>query len=573
MTTYTLEAKDNYEAAESAAFHAGLFPYISLATNAQLGTAYDPVRRTLFYSRTYWSDGLDTTNATGHRVWTGVVGFNAGATYSPDNYNNFSIVSKNIDTDLVTRYNAYDPASTVPNGIGGSDGTARRFTEADATRGQGIKITDPRTGNIWSHHVSTGSRTCLLYEFRAQDSYALTISPYVPSADRHLELFGISDNWVVFGDFEKNTTGRYTLECAPRLRQADEVAADYILSYGSFEMPSAFDGLANAPIRVCVDLNGNYWFLGARRGAGSRNYRLAKFTPPAIVANPAAGGSVTDITPWTLSTGPNSDAGNYTTASTATVLGSFILSNQISVYALHGADALVLINRLYPQMKNPVSADPADLKFQCTYVDMNSLAYTFMGSFITGYMTASWVMTTDPMRAAYAIEDMRETDLYRDYNGYDYSANGIDHASRWFAVVVRPVTGGVVGDTTTYRVVMVQYRFAPGEAPTLVRFIDEGAAWDPRYPTYAAALGNGNIIYNSMTGNAIMVLGDTGIWDAASSAFWYSGVDPADSRTFNRFDAYYANREAEFYVAQPFMRLSLTASSRGDCQIRYGDRL
>lgn len=568
-----MEAKENYVLAESEAFNAGTFPYLSLATNIQPSTAFDPGLRKIFYSKCYWSDGLNATNDTGFRVWTGIIGFNNGAAYSPGNYNNFSIMSVDIDSDDVTEYDAYDPDSTVPNGIGGSNGTARRYVEADALEPQGIKIVDPRTGNVWSHHTAGGTRSCVIYEFRAQDDYALTISPYVPGGDRHLELFGISANWVVIGDFQKNTANRYTLECLPRLRQTDEVTADYLLSYAAFQMPSTFDGAANAPIRNCIDADGNFWFAGAERGSGARDYRLAKFVPPAAVANPGVGGSVTDITPWTSSDGPNTDAAPYTRSSTATVLNNFILRNQISVYALHATDELVFINRLYPEQIGPSgSADRALLFFQATYIDMGDLSYDFVGSFITGYMTAAWVMTDDPNAAAYAVYDMRESDLYRDYNGYNYSGEGIDHTLRWFDVVVRPVSGGVIGDTTTTRIVKAQYRFVSGEVPALTRFIDETNSWDPRYPDYAVAISDDDIIYfttGQNTSGAVILLNDSILTDVATSSFWSSGLTPDDDGAFNRFTEYFLNREGE-QVTQPFMKLSFSRN-RGVCRIRYGD--
>jgi hypothetical protein len=461
-----------------------------------------------------------------------------------------------------------------------------RFIESDAKQSQGQKVIWPGTGAIWSHHEGApamgGGTNCLLYEFRLEDDYALTISPLKFAGNAHIELWGVSEDWVFCGAFELVTANRYSNKWVPRERQADEIAADFILPYATSAMPASLDGAFNAPIRSCVDLDGNFWFAGAERSSGARDFRLVKATPPTSgVVNPATGATCTDVTPWGASDGPNTDATNYTRASTVSTNNGFILSNQISLYCVHSLDRLVYINRLYPVQVAPSgTTDPLDLKFQATFIDRNTLTYSFADSFITGYMTAAFAMTTDPMAAAYAVIDMQETDLYRDYNGYDYSGAGIDDTRRWFIVTVAPVVAGVVGNSTTYRFVFAQYDFG-GVTPTLVQFIDEATTWDPEYPDYATAIGNDRIVYRSTLGNASgsAILADTAI--SLPNVFWFSGIGDRDfsgGQVFDLFEAYFSNRPdaPDFSVTPPFMELTWsltpTSSGAGYTYIRYRQR-
>lgn len=531
--------------------------------------AYDRLARKLIYSACDMNTNITgtDTNDTGFDLYSGLHTINNTASYDISQYKNWFLFTLDIDTDAVVRYDAWTASSIVPNGIGPSTGSHRRFVEADFYTRQVPMLVDPRTGNVWSHHVvaSTGApfRSCLVYEFRYSESYAQTISPYVPDGDRHLELFGITQNWVYIGDYGKDTAARYTLELLPRVRTSDEITADYLLSYASFEFPSALD---SAAIRTAITSDGSLYFLAMNSGTGSaRDYLLYKFTQPtsAPFGGPVVGGGFTDETPWTSSTGPNTNAGNYRGWS-----GSFQNSN-IMMYQPAG-NILTCITKLLPRQKHPsASTDPLDLAFDCTYVDLDASTFDYHPAFVTGYMTLAWQPTTDPNDAAYAVLDCSEHDLDLAFHDYDFSAV-TNYQKRWFSFMVLPVVdGAIVGsyngaapfDSASYRV-LVEYKFVYGSAPTVTRVVPE-KSWDDVYTTYAAAISDTSVVNASM---ATMTTGgdpnmnyyyDGGVWDAEREAFWYSGQND----NFWKLDSDYTPRSQNSIMTNPpFFKLTLGVS-------------
>lgn len=534
------------------------------------GVSYDRVRRLLVYS--LCEIGTDTdgssVNATGFDLYSGLHTIDAAATFDITNFKNWSIFTKSIDTDAVTQYVAWTAGSVVPNGVGPSTGSHRRFVEADYYTQQIPKLVDPRTGNVWSHHI-VGSGlapdiSCLIYEFRRDEDYAQTISPYVPPDDYHLEILGITEDWVYVWQYFTDT-----LELLPRVRTAEEVAQDYLLSYASFAFPADFVAALGAT-RVTMGADGSIYLLTMKTSAaGARNVKLYKFTTPtsAPYGGPTVGGGFTEITPWTSSTGPNTSNGSY-----RGWLGSF--GNTNILWRQPATDDLVCVTKRLPRQKYPTqSTDPNDLAFDCTYVHLDDMSFDYHGAFVTGYMTEAWETTDDPNEAAWAVIDCAEHDTDLAYHDYDFS----DYASytrRWFSFMCLPVVGGVIQGsysgatpkaTSTYRV-LVEYEFGFGSAPAAVRALPE-QPWDDRYAAYGTAIGNTEVVNYSMAdGDAnFNSYYDIGLWDAQTSSWWYSGND---GNVWDLNPAFTAR--SPYLNDPPFLRLSFSRN-RGVYRIRYGD--
>ncbi len=533
-----------------------------------VGVSVDRERRLIVYSLCYVPDADGPwTNDTGWRLWSGISGLNNGAVIDPFNYKSFQIMTRSLDDDTVTRYDCWSSTSTVPNGIGGSNGTARRMVEADYGTIQIPKLVDPRTGNVWSHHISVGARSCLIYEFRRSEDFKQTISPYVPSADRHLELLGITEDWVYIGDMGKDTPSTYTLELLPRVRTSDETAADYLLSYASFEFPET----NNYNFRSAVSSDGSLYLFGSTGSIGvARTYKLYKFTQPtsAPFGGPVVGGGWTNVTPWSASDGPNTDAAAYRFAS------SIFQNSNILAYQ-PASNTLVCISKLMPAQKYPTPTnDPNDLAFDCTYIDLSDLSFGYHPAFVTGYMTAAWTTTSDPDEAAWAVLDCQEHD--GDLAYHDYEFESVDYERRWFSFMVLPVVGGVIQGSyaaanplhsASYRI-LVEYQFVPGSAPVVTRIYRE-EGWDLTYAAYGAAISHPEVVNYSMAGFDPNYgnLYDIGLWDEDTLSWWWSGNNGDFQQNF---DADFAARFPYVDECTVFLRLSLNRN-RGVCRIRYGD--
>lgn len=522
------------------------------------GIGYDRVNRRIMYSVGYMpsTDGT-ATNDTGFDIWTGVHEIADAAAYDQRTYNNFSICAKDVDGGGVTRYDAYDSTSMVPNGIGPSDGTFRRFVEAHITVQQAIKVVDPRTGNVWSHHVSNAtvpSRTCLIYEFRQEDDYALTISPYVPDADIHLELFGINDDWVMIGEQDiQGSLGLFTMQLLPRLRTTDEVTADYLLSYAEFAAPG---GTVNYVLASQVAADGNLWWFGQFVDSGPTVYKLWKFTMPtsAPFGGPVVGGGWTEETPWVSGAGPDAPAAAYRAQG--------LTRQPIQVVYNLPEDTLVATEALYPaNLIAGASTDPNDFHWNVTYIDLTGGTYTQHDDVVTGYMTAEWVPTADPDEAAFAVVSAYALDPDLRYHSFEFDT--VNYARRWFAFCTRPVVGGVIQggayppgnyfNFTNMYIVLVEYDFSDAVGgPTAVTVYPE-AGWDAAYTTYATDIGIDEVVGASFVGyQSTTNLIDAGFFDETGPAWWSSGFNT----NFWAFDADTQPRE-DYMQQPPFLRLSL----------------
>jgi hypothetical protein len=565
---YLMEAKENLSPSLKAIVDAEIIagPEVTgiRMSQWQPGISYDRVRGLIIYSACVIPDLSDTTpiNTTGHRLWSGVAGRDDGVAVDQGNYWNFHILTLDVNTEVVTSRDVYDSTSLVPNGIGGSDGTARRMSEADYFTAEIVKVVDPRTGNVLSHHTSGGARSCLIYEFRLSENYLQTISPYVPSGNRHLEIFGINDDWYLIGDLGKNTANRFTMELLPRLRTSDEVAADYLLSYASFQFPV---GTEDYFFRTILDAEGSLYLYGSTAFA-ARDYKLWKLTMPtsAPFGGPVVGGGWTNITPWAAGTGPNTDAAGYRGG----------IAQNSEVLALRIADdELALVTKFYPGTVYPTpTTDPLDLQFDCTYVDLTGATFDHHSGFVTGYMTEDWVSTAVAADAAWAVQDCYQLDTDVEYNSYSFAADEFNYTTRRIYFVVRPVIAGVVTppydddppDNGTH-IVMVKYAFASGSAPVVVEVnslpaLDE-QLWDDEYPAYAAAIGNTNVVYRSLQVDILsnQTVYDSGIWVESQNAWWWSG----QRSNLWKLDAAFTDRDGYLGgvgLGMPFLKISLGTS-------------
>lgn len=522
-----------------------------------IGLAYDRENRTIVYSVSYINPeaGLHT-NSTGFRLWSGVNAIASGATYDPYNYRNYSLMTRGLDDDVVTRWDSYDSTSLVPNGIGGSDGTARRFIESAGGEPQTPKLCDPRTRDVACHMVSNGAPTCRIEFLRFSDSYKKTLSPYIPDGNRHLELAGCTANWWIVGDLGKIGSS-YAWQFIPRVRRADEVTADKKLSYGEIDTPA---GLADCDaFRWAFDSDGTMWFVGWTAAVGGVQYTLWRMPTPAVIANPATVGAFTEETPWGASDGMNTGTSIYDN----TVPGR---RNAVILYHMPADSRLVALNKLYSGGMDPTGGY-GDFKLNATEIQLPGLAYSTTSGFVTGYMDAAWQPSATLPTTGYAVLDVWEADQ-ADLAYHDHTFTNANYTDRWLAFSVLPIVAGVVGTqdpaaTSTdpikggTKVVFARYSFA-GAAPELLTFIDE-AGWDAAYTTYATAISNTNVVRASFSTYVELnsEYYDFGIYDAESNAFWFGGKSDPNMWSL---DADFTDRGTgtggPFSENPPFLRLS-----------------
>lgn len=566
MSTYLVEAKENLSAdviavidAEIVADDGNTSDFATSQGNP--GISFDRLNRTLVFSLCAVDPSGSKTNTTGHKLWSGIHTINSGASYDGYGNFNFSIMTRTLDSEVVTRWDAYDSASVVPNGIGPSDGTARRHVEADFSTEQGIKLTDPRTRNIASHHtMGNGDLSCAIEFFRFEDDYKKTLSPLIPSTDIHLELSGLNDDWWIVGYLDELTSNVYNYHLTPRLRTSDETAADYKLSYADFDAPAI---TANLTYRHVVDVSGNFWLFASNKGTGAaRAYTLYKLTMPssAPFGGPVVGGGWTTVTPWAAATGPNTRAAGYRG------FNATGQDNNKLFYSNHTDDVLYCCAKFYPRDVYPTPTDdPADFHMDVDQIALPGLTFTHHADVITGWVTADIQPTTDSMEAAWAVCDMWEADK-ADLSYHSYLFPDVDYKKRKFFLAVVPVTAGVAAgypDTSnstpivpSTHVLMIEIDFSG--TPTWVdgQLYDE-TPWDDNYPLYAVAIGDGNIIRASM--QVVVPFGpsvfDCGLWDDAQNAWWQSGQDPS----FWYLDEAFAPRSiltSQYIEQPPFMKIS-----------------
>lgn len=565
MISYVMQAKENYPSDIAARLNADDVPVILLSDQLLLGTSYDRLNRRLMYLQGVAETTPTTTNATGHTIWNGATAVAPGDPYETDVneyiFKDLFVTAVSVATGTVTSYPWYSASKLVPTGIGGGDGTWRRYGFDMYSGGKNLPaLTSPYTGDFW---VSAGS--CELYQLRSQDAFALAISPLFPTINpnAHIFIYGVTETWA-YAIEHYNASNNEKLYLVPAQFTADEIAADYLLAYATYTMPSA---AKTSYYNQCMDQDGNLWFIGVATTSGiARNWFLWKFTPPSafVYPTPPIDGGVTDETPWTSSTGPNTDVSSYLYFTYYSPQTQNI-NNQLLMH-LPASNHLVAITKLFAG--DMLSSDPNDTRFDCTYIDIaGTISFDYHKAFVTGYMTSAWSTTSDPNAAAWSVLDCNETNTYLNVTDYVYSD---DYTSRWFFFYCHPVSGGVV-DSSQRKRVLVKYQFVAGGAPIVSQVIDE-SGWDSAYSAYGTAISNPNVVDASMvppTGTYFQAAGapqlQTGVWDSATSAWWWSGLQ----QNMFQLNSAFTNRAAFSApsvdpptIMPPLLRLSLGTTTR-----------
>ncbi|WP_332772928.1 hypothetical protein [Phenylobacterium sp.] len=566
MTRYVMEAKENFDAAFKAALLADTGPAYAITTNQNTGEGYDPVRRVLIFPVTISPVGGATTNSTGFDRWDGTVLLASGAAYDDTLVVDYYTGELSIDTGAVTFYPAFDPAQTVPATVGGA-GAWRRF--ADIVAGpQGPRIVDPRTGNYFMHSFGD-THTCSLYYFGRGDDFAQIISPLPGNGDDaqgSFQIQGLTADWLyVQQTYTLTAVDHVALQCVPRTIQPAETTADTLLSFADFEYPAE---LVDVWFDVAVTSDKKLYYLSCQR-TGAKDWKLHEFEPPtsAPFGGPVVGGGFTDITPWASGTGPNTNAATYTLDGSLEKSGQ---NNKNILFALPATGELVCITKLMPADKTSGSTDPALKAFDCTYVDVGGASFEHHPSFLTGYLKADFTAGTDLTDSAWVLIDMQEVDNYLSRHDYDFE---VDYTRRQFFVTVQPVVEAAwTYDLADNHILIMEFEFVSGAAPSLVRVLDE-ALWLPAY----AYMGFDSPMAR-MVSPMVQPLGarrDHGFYDAATSSWWWSAGKRTDTggTDVDVLDPSFAYRNSLASTVQasmPFLRISLAGRRVVMTSVRIG---
>lgn len=548
-----MQALENYDPANAAIVNAGAFPTPTLTDTQLIGYGFDRVRREIVYSAVICQPGSPPTNTSGHTLWDGQTSVAPAAAFtaSPGTPNaqvsnwNYWLARKNIDTGTVTFYQAYDVNQLVPAGIGGGDGTWRRYVSDTNVLDEYPILSNPRNGDAFVHQQS-----CDVYQFRRADSYAMAISPLRPvgAATNALIPQGMNGTWVYITESVGVTENLYLV---PPSFTADEIAADKKLIYATFALPSGYD---NRSFWTAIDNDGDLWAFSAEY-TGVGNFQLHKFVQPSAFAypTPPVDGGFVSKTGWTTTTGPNIGATGASSGAEDSTGRPFAFFNA-------GRTELQLLACTFDS--DYAVSDPTNPSVVHTWY---RLADDTWGSTLIakGYMTASFQMTNDPNAAAFAITGR----IYahdRDLDQDNYFADRY-YLSRWLFFEVLDVTAGVV-NASDVRLVLVQLTWNASGAPTVSAVIDEKSAWDAAYTAYGTAISNSRVVYASIwkaeDGAIANFLGfDVGIYDPDGSpkAWYWSGFGLGGAVPYNMFelDAAFSGRAAHTYANAPILKLSL----------------
>jgi hypothetical protein len=483
--------------------------YTACSSQQYMGHSYDPVSGRLFFSSNVLVDsvatgsGFSKINDTGHRFYdvSNNTSVAAGATYDGSYLKNFYLHYMDTDTGAVTMVDVFDASATIPNGIHGSDGTWRMVVASDVSNPSApaqFKLVDPRTTDCWAHMTNP---QCNIYVLREGEGYKQKLLPF--GTNGHMEMLGITENWLLVmhsspGAQPRDNGELYTI---PRLTTAEETANGQLLGYFVETQPSWMN---LAYWRSILTPGGALYIFGSQR-TSTRDYRLYRYDPPPSVGawtgSPQAGGTFTDLTPWSSSTGPNTNCAAWIYDTEVGSLNSqrILRWNQQVPISLPATNQLAWLSILCPQCTTNAGTnhDPLNFRMDCTYYDIDGASFDYHAGFVTGYMTADWQTTSDPNAAAFAVQFVRETDNFRELNAYDY---GDDYTERWMEFSVQPVVAGAftwASGPNQNSAVLVKYGFAYGSAPQVldVRF---DASWLPFYGTYAAAIENDNVVEQSI---------------------------------------------------------------------------
>jgi hypothetical protein len=531
VTTYVMAPKEDLTAAQYALLAGGgaLAPPSAYIGNQKAGEYYDAARRQ--FVNPFHQFGDAPTNETGFTLYMGQASENIApdAAVDEEQARNLYTSVKSIDDGSVTLYNAYAAANQVPSGIGGGDGSWRRYAATQYLNCCPNTI-DPWTGNIWLHGEAIGDFACTIYCLRAEDDYSQIISPMLEIAGfTHYEPMFSTEDWI--GVLAVNgATDDLAFALTPREFTAEETSQDFILSYCDFEMP--WNNGARHWRYVAVP--GDYVYVFSKAITGAPDFTLHKFEFPSSApwGGPIVGGGFTDETPWAAGTGPNTDCASYIYDHNDTS------HNTLLLYHLPATNVLVCVSKLWPENTDnsiPYTLDPLLVRFDCTYVDLDDMSFDYHEGFVTGYMTAAWAPTTDPNAAAWSVIECQELNLYLGNTTYQF--DGFDYTKRWLWFRVQPVVAGTWtpehpirqfgADDATTRIVMVEYQFAKGSAPQVLRVVDD-AGWNETYAAYGTEVGDANVVRYSLDDRywhfGTLSLYNNGVYDPETAAFWW-GVE------------------------------------------------
>lgn len=458
----------------------------------------------------------------------------------------------------------------------GSDGTWRRVGRDYAlTGGNNPVMINPRNHDAFVH-----SQSCEFYQYRFADNYAQVISPYIsfngnnPTDSSSVRVFGLDNVWCYCSIMEFSPTLQATtisIVLIPVAITTDEVMADQKLPYAIYTVNNAHP-LYEDFYRTCFGTDGNfYYFAMFFQGASGMEFQLVQFVPPAFASfGSVVGGTFNDVTPaaWGAG-GPTADGVGYFHTSPGVHPSAFAL---LSMFRLPASNQGVGLVKFLKEYKN--STNYNDTSFGCANIQFGvTPTADYHSAFVTGYMTAAWITTNVAASAAYAVLNYRELDLYLDQTDFVYSA---DYTKRWLYFDCYPVIGGVVQTAGGTHIVMVQYQFAYGSAPTVLQVIPEDG-WDTQYSAYGTAIGNTNVVastlWQDVASTAYMgyltLMRDNGIYDAVQNAFYWSGQvdnnnDTASNNLFQLNSVFTpraalnkpTNTSALAAVTPPFLKLS-----------------
>lgn len=119
MTVYTLESLENYDPTWVTGLDTNAIPFVhGLQDKTNVGVRFDFVRRKIMYAM-FMYDTDTQVNATGHKIWDGFTTPIAnGGNYDATEQKIQWTAEKDIDTGVVTFYDNFSLAKTIPNGIG-----------------------------------------------------------------------------------------------------------------------------------------------------------------------------------------------------------------------------------------------------------------------------------------------------------------------------------------------------------------------------------------------------------------------------------------------------------------------
>jgi hypothetical protein len=596
LTSYVISAEENYDPRYVTQFNAGEAAYYSYADDQLLGHGYDHVARKLRYPAIIGNqvDGEDqVNNETNLLFWSGKYWIlpSPVGTWDVSSQRNLFIAEKNLDTGQVVFWDTYNSAFTVPsnylranhawvagsynvndvvdgsdnnmyyntvagnttNPVGGTgwtlvgpDTEVRRFVDDTSNYGANTPLlTDPRTGDVWVHMQS-----CELYSFQQQYGYAQVISPLFPVGNINNAVMpvGLSMDWLYACEYEDsyNFPAFQLYLVPPNYTVSGPV--DYLVASHTYAYPQ-FCNIT----RHCMHSDGTLYVIQSKDDI--KNYSLYKVDP--------ASGFV-DVTPWTSTTGPNSNVSAYSNHGSHETPTA---NEQVSLFHLPATNGLVMLTKLRGEDLSPANYN--GFRVDCTYVHLGTtLTYEYHEGFVTSYMDENWEITT-------AGSEFFNPIGYVEFNPYldlhDFIFSDVDYTKRWFMFY-----GSLVSDPDSYtRAVFVEYLFVAGQAPQVQRVIFE-KGWDDAYPDYMAVTAPQPVItgstpllttaFNRAANYSDFVLPDMGLYDAVTDSFWLSGgPNSGQEVNFFHFDPAYLNRIPNdttlFSVSPPLMKLNVTQLS------------